>query len=349
MTSRAFEQDDCAARECAEGSSAGRCTGHRAAPAVALAGLLVALSSGLIGATSLCAQTERPDNPLSAVSSAEIFNVADSAPSGDESPAEPPAADPAPSDRWLNSWLHRVAEARALQPHTAAPLVTTHNDLVQQFRYDGYVQQDPNSTWTTNAGTGRGVEIIPTTRLELAFAMPPYLTHQSSIPDGFGDWSFLVKFRAFSAPEGKGAYFVGFVLNAAFPTGYMVNSAGHAVWSPAVAFGKGWGSFNLQNTLGGTLPQTGAEVLGRTIVLNDVAQYRMKRVIWPMLEANSTFWSSGHDAGKKQVFLTPGIVFGSFPITGRLRIAVGAGVQIAVTQFHTYDHRYILSLRLPFG
>ena len=349
MTNRAFQLDARAARECAEGSSAGRRTGYRAARAVAMAALLVALSTALIGAPALCAQTEGPDDSSPAASSAEISHVVGSAPSADESPAEPPAADPAPSDGWLSSWLRRVAEARARQPHTAAPLVTTHNALVQQFRYDGYVQQDPNGTWTTNAGTGRGMEIIPTTRLEVAFAMPPHLTHQSSVPDGFGDWSFLVKFRAFSAPEGEGAYFVGFVLNATFPTGNTANSAGHAVWSPAVAFGKGWGNFNVQNTFGGTLPHTGADVLGRTIVLNDVAQYRIKRVIWPMLEANSTFWSSGHNAGKKQAFLTPGIVFGSFPIAGRLRIAVGAGEQIAVTQFHTYNHRYILSLRLPFG
>jgi hypothetical protein len=242
-----------------------------------------------------------------------------------------------------------VADARAAQPHTAAPLVTTHNALVQQFRYDGYVQQDTNTTWTTNAGTGRGMEIIPTTRLEVAFAMPPHLTHQSSVPDGFGDWSFLMKVSAFSAPEGEGAYFVGFVLNSSFPTGNKANSAVHTVWSPAMLFGKGWGNFNVQNSFGGTLPQTGAAVLGRTIVLNDVAQYRIERVIWPMVEANSTVWSGGRNAGKKQVFLTPGIVFGSFPITGRLRIAVGAGEQIAVSQFHTYNHRYILSLRLPFG
>ena len=317
--------------------------------AVAKSSLLVALSSAPIGAPALCAQTEGPDDSSPAATSAEIPEVADPAPSADGSPAEPPAPDPAPSDGWLSSWLRRVAEARESQPHTAAPLVTTHNDLVQQFRYDGYMQQDPNSTLTTNAGAGRGMEIIPTTRLEVAFAMPPYLTHQSSVLDGSGDWSFLVKFRAFSAPEGEGAYFVGFVLNAAFPTGNTANSAGHAVWSPALAFGKGWGNFNLQNTFGGTLPQTGVDVLGRTIVLNDVAQYRIKRVIWPMLEANSTFWSGGHNAGKKQVFLTPGIVFGSFPITPRLRIAVGAGEQIAVTQFHTYNHRYIFSLRLPFG
>jgi hypothetical protein len=349
MTNRAFQPDARAARERAEGFSAGRRMRYRVAHAGAMAALLLALSSALIGAPALCAQTEGPDDSPPAASSLEIPHVLDSTPSADESSLELPAADPTPSNGWLSSWLRRVAQARAEQPHTAAPLVTTHNELVQQFRYDGYVQQDPNGTWTTNAGTGRGMEIIPTTRLEVAFAMPPYLTHQSGVPDGFGDWSFLVKFRAFSAPEGEGAYFLGFVLNAAFPTGNTANSAGRAVWSPAVAFGKGWGNFNVQNTFGGTLPQTGAAVLGRTIVLNNVAQYRIKRVIWPMLEANSTFWSSGHNAGKKQAFLTPGIVFGSFPIAGRLRIAVGAGEQIAVTQFHTYNHRLILSLRLPFG
>jgi len=315
----------------------------------AMAALLGALSSAVMGAPALCAQTVGADDSSPVTGSAENSQVVDSAPNADARPTAPPAADPAPSDGWLNSWLNRVAEARARQPHTAAPLVTTHNALVQQFRYDGYVQQDPNGNSSANAGAGKGMEIIPTARLEVAFAMPPYAIHQASTPDGFGDWSFLVKFRAFSTPEGEGAYFFGFVLNAAFPTGNSANSAGHAVWSPAVMFGKGWGNFNLQNTFGGTLPQTGAEVLGRTITLNDVAQYRLKQVIWPMVEANSTFWSGGHNAGKKQVFLTPGIVFGSFPITGRLRIAVGGGEQIALTQFHTYNHRLILSLRLPFG
>lgn len=317
------------------------------ARAVAVAAMALALSSLSIGIPALRAQADGLDVSSPDATSADRSLVVAPTSSADESLAEAPAAAPLPSSGWLHSWLHRVDEARASQPHTAAPLVTTHNALVQQFRYDGYVQQDPNGTWTTNAGAGKGVEIIPTTRLEVAFAVPPYLTHQSSVPDGFGDWSFLVKFRAFSAPEGEGAYYVGFVLNAAFPTSPAANSAGHAVWSPAVAFGKGWGNFNVQNTFGGTLPQTGADVLGRTIVLNDTAQYRIKKVIWPMLEANSTFWSGGHNGGKTQVFLTPGMVFGSFPITGRLRIAMGAGEQIAVTQFHTYNHRYILSLRLP--
>jgi hypothetical protein len=281
-----------------------------------------------------------------------LSSIVPSAPAAtsDDALAQPSEADPAPGGGgWLRSWLHRVDQARASQPHTAAPLVTTHNDLVQQFRYDSYAQQDPNGTWTADYGAGKGLEIIPTTRLEVAVAMPPYLTHQSSVPAGFGDWSFLVKFRAFSKPEGQGAYFVGFFLNGSFPTGNTANSAGHTVWNPMVALGKGWGAFDIQNTFGGTLPDSGAAVLGRTIVLNDVAQYHIKTGnIWPTLEANSTFWEGGHNDGKKQVFLTPEVIFGSFPVAGRLRIAVAAGEQIAVSEFHTYNHRYILSLRLPF-
>jgi hypothetical protein len=52
--------------------------------------------------------------------------------------------------------------------------------------------------------------------------------------------------------------------------------------------------------------------------------------------------------GKKQKFITPGLMLGSVPIEKRLRFTVGFGYQIAVTSFHQYDHRRILSLRLRF-
>jgi len=331
------------------GSSSRRPSTHTSGHITALAVSLFLIACAPVGVGALAAEAAGLDGPPAVENESESSRATGPAATSPGLPAAPEAASPTSGGGWLDSWLRRAAEARASQPHTAAPLVTTHNALVQQFRYDGYVQQDPSGTWTTNSGVGRGIEIIPTNRMEIAFAVPPYLTHQSTTPSGFGDWSLLVKFRAFSAPEGKGAYYLGFVLNGTFPTGSAGNSTGHTVWSPAVAFGKGWGNFNLQNTFGGTLPQTGASILGRTIVLNDVAQYRIKRVIWPMLEANSTFWSGGRYAGQHQVFLTPGIVIGSFPITPRLRIAVGAGEQIAVTHFCTYNHRYILSLRLPFG
>jgi hypothetical protein len=62
---------------------------------------------------------------------------------------------------------------------------------------------------------------------------------------------------------------------------------------------------------------------------------------------NSTFYHDGPNDGRQQVFLTPGVVFGKVPLW-RLGLTVGTGVQIAANHFHTYNHGWILSTRLPF-
>jgi len=67
-----------------------------------------------------------------------------------------------------------------------------------------------------------------------------------------------------------------------------------------------------------------------------------------MLELNSTSWSGGTQDGKKEVFLTPGLVAGNFPVAERLHLGLGVGVQIAVSDFHRYNRRWIGSVRLPF-
>jgi len=77
-------------------------------------------------------------------------------------------------------------------------------------------------------------------------------------------------------------------------------------------------------------------------------QCRVLGKLWPELEINSTFWPNGRKAGEKEVFLTPGLVLGKLPIHHRLGLTVGAGVQIASTSFHRDNHRWIVSVRLPF-
>ena len=65
-----------------------------------------------------------------------------------------------------------------------------------------------------------------------------------------------------------------------------------------------------------------------------------------MLEQNSTFWSGGVLDGKKEMFLTPGLLLGGFQIAERLQLSFGAGVQIAAIadpdparrQAATHDH-----------
>jgi len=128
----------------------------------------------------------------------------------------------------VRSWMSRVAKARASQPHFVSPLVKTHVMLVQQYRFDISRQGDPtHATVTSNYGASRGLEIVSVTRLEVGIVPLSYLAHQSRVPDGFGDLSWQVKFRAFSATEGRGDYFVGLFLGGSLPTGTPPNGLGH--------------------------------------------------------------------------------------------------------------------------
>lgn len=250
---------------------------------------------------------------------------------------------------WVHAWMRKVDQVRASQPHFVSPIVTTHVLLVQQFRYDMSWQQDPpGGTTTSNYGASKGLEIIPVSRLEVGIFPPNYLAHQSSAPDGFGDVSFQLKFRAFSATEGRGDYFVGFFFAGSLPTGTPPNGIGHTILSPTLAAAKGFGRWDIQTTFGANLPASGTNLLGRAVIFNTAVNYKIKGKFWPMLEQNSVFWSGGALGGRKQVFLTPGFVLGSFSVAERLRFAFGTGVQIAVTEFHQYNHRWILSLRFPF-
>jgi hypothetical protein len=73
------------------------------------------------------------------------------------------------------------------------------------------------------------------------------------------------------------------------------------------------------------------------IVFNTAFQYHAAK-LWPEFEVNSNFWRVGTHAGKKQTFLTPGLVLGRFKVHGRLLMALGADFQIAATHYHNYNH-----------
>lgn len=111
---------------------------------------------------------------------------------------------------------------------------------------------------------------------------------------------------------------------------------------------KGWGAFDVLTTAGIQLPAEQSQKLGQPVNWNVVAQYRFLRKLSPELEMNATFYHNGPHAGQQQVFLSPGVVVGRFPLWRRLAFTSGVGVQIAVSRFHTYDHQWILSTRLPF-
>ncbi len=250
---------------------------------------------------------------------------------------------------WLDAYFKRVAEQQAKQPHWATPLFTTTPRLDQRIRYDVLWQRQANGHITEDIGNSKGIGLIPARNIEVIIGIPPYFVHDNPKQrDGWGDEMFQVKYRFASGNEQHGNYIVTAFLAATVPTGTHNNGAPHAVLTPTLAAGKGWGHFDVLTTAGIQLPVAEGQKLGQPVNWNVVGQYRFLGKISPELEMNSTFYSNGPSAGKHQVFLSPGVVAGRFPIWKRLSFTGGVGVQIAVTQFHTYNHGWILSTRLPF-
>lgn len=258
-----------------------------------------------------------------------------------------PRQTPAPS---THGWWARVAHVRATQPHWITPVAVVTPLLEQEFRFDEVRQVAPNGAVTAASFDGKGLELIPTEHIEVITGVPAYLDRGSgSTPrSGWGDFPMLVKYRLLSAPMSEGDYVLSAFFGATFPTGTNGNGAGRVVLKPAIAFGKGWGNFDAQGTFGVSLPAGAWQRLGTPLALNVAFQYHVLRKFWPEVEVNSTAWPNGLFRGKKETFLTPGIIVGRFPFWGRVGLVLGAGFQIATTHFHRSNHNLILTVRFPF-
>jgi hypothetical protein len=173
--------------------------------------------------------------------------------------------------------------------------------------------------------------------------------------DGWGDFSFLVKYRIASGNEKRGTYTLSAWVLTTVPSGSFKNGSTNASVQPNVGGGKGFGHFDVQSSLGATLP-TGAPATttaGRPILWNTVAQYRVGKLFWPELESNATFYKGGTNDGKTQEFITPGLMIGKcafHPANPKARtgLAFGAGMQVATSRFHTYNHNLVMTARLIF-
>ncbi len=262
--------------------------------------------------------------------------------------AQNPAENSAPDQSWTGRWLSRVSKTQAAQPHWMTPLATVTPRLEQEFRFDVLHQVTPTGD-VTNVDGGKGLELIPSRHTELLINLPPWLFHENAkTHDGPGDVSFTMKYRVWAAPEQEGNGILTFFLGGSIPTGTYKNGSSSAIVTPTLAGGKGWGKFDVQSTLAGTLPVNSVNTLGRTIVSNTALQYHVLKRLWPEAEINSTFWNGGTNDGKKQTFLTPGLIFGRFPIHHRVVFVAGAGFQIASTHFKQSNHAVIATIRIPF-
>lgn len=252
-------------------------------------------------------------------------------------------------DGYFSDWFARVDKTKDEQPHWVTPIATTTPRLEEEYRYDQVWQTNTKGVTTDNYDGGKGLELIPFDKVEVIVNVPPYLAHNDpKVHDGFGDVAFLVKYRLLSANEKQGNYILTAFLGWSLPTGDHKNGAVHAVITPTIAYGKGFGDFDLQGTFGIGMPTADTNLLGRNYLWNNTFQYRVFRKFWPEVEINSTFFQDGDHDGMKQTFATPGLVMGRFHLIGRVGFTVGAGYQIATTHFHTSNHNAILSIRFPF-
>ncbi|HEY4041165.1 MAG TPA: hypothetical protein VGM32_04885 [Rhodopila sp.] len=279
-----------------------------------------------------------------------------------------PPADTGGGDGILAAWHAWVAQARATQPYWATPVATTTGLLEQRIRFDVDLQHSGNGTSTTDIDGGKGLDLIVNPTTEVQFAAPPYFirsgvagtgkSDKGAIPSlaGFNDWAFLrIKERLASSPNDEGNYLLSAFLQVQAPSGIARLTSDSWEWLPTIAFGKGWGAFDIQGTVGGVIPASHADIIGYQVATNVAFQYHIMPVFWPELEVNWTYYANGQRGGLNQVYLTPGLVVGRIRLPNDLGLTFGVGYQSAIApsyiakpQTPAFNHAWIFTTRLNF-
>ena len=257
---------------------------------------------------------------------------------------------------FIERYQVRVAATLVNQPHWATPLITTNARIEQGFRSDFIRQTSPTGPRSWNLGAAKGLQFIPLPRLELRISLPPFLLHYDSpATDGFGDIAFRAKYRLYGSNEQHHNAIATAELGASIPTGKNNNGSCCAILTPTLELGKGFGKLALTTSAGGSLPVSNLVKLGRSIVWNNAIQYHATHYVWVETEFNATFYIGGANDGKQQTFTTPGIILSRIPVlrgpkgsSDRLSITLGAGEQIALTHFKTYNHAPVFTCRFRF-
>ena len=256
-------------------------------------------------------------------------------------------------ENFAGRWEQRTSATQAKQPAWPPPLITTYVGLIQVARIDFIRQTATNHAQTWNLDGSKGLSLIPLANTEVQINLPGYFVHDvPTVANGAGDMSFLLKYRFLAGNAEHGSYVLSAFLSSTIPTGSYKNGGPNATVSPNIGLGKGIGHFDVQSTLGGSLPVEGTAKLGRTILWNTAFQGHFAKYFWPEVEFNATYYKGGPNNGKNQTFATPGLL-----VAGKLRpqkedsrlgFCVGAGEQIATSAFHSYNHEIAVTTRLLF-
>ena len=262
-------------------------------------------------------------------------------------PAHPAAA----QSPFYQHFRAHNAGMSAYQPSWMAPLCQADTRLGQGVKFS-VANLQTNGTRQLVYGNGHGVSTILANRFQLDFNPPSFFrNHSASAPDGFGNAAAQVKFRIASGNAQHGNYALTAVLFHAFaPRGYQ-NGYLSSVYFPKLGYGRAFGPFNIQTMFDGQLPTARISAQGRAVDWNTAAQLHPTARIWLNLENNATFFYAGPCDGKRQDFLTPVAFYqlrrAAWSSTHAL-ITFDAGMQIAATHYHQFNHNLITEMRIGF-
>ena len=243
------------------------------------------------------------------------------------------------------------AAMTGLQPSWPTPVVEAEPRLTQYYRFAFTNQYAPAGTQTVNYGNGRGGGIVAFNRVEIDFYPPGYIQHNAAARDGFADMGALVKFRIASGNAEHGNYILTALLGHTFASSPH-NGALTDTWGPSLAGGIGFHHhYDVESSLGGTLPTGRIAVQGRSVQWNALIHDHATAHWWLELENNSTFFIEGPHDGKMQNFITPAtyyVIKKSDWKPTHPYFVLAEGMQIATSEFHTYNHNLISELRILF-
>ncbi len=177
--------------------------------------------------------------------------------------------------------------------------------------------------------------------------------------------SFLIKYRFISANKDNGDYIVTAFFQMSDPLVAPAKISNNVLTAqPTLAFGKGWGDFDIQSTVSAQFPvarsmdpATQPVRLSETSAIPSFgtppSSIICSQYFWPELEVNYEYWPNGEHVGLNQVLLTPGLILGSLQDrmdspTRPINLIVGAGYQVAVTPNPVVQNNFVGTIRITF-
>jgi hypothetical protein len=264
-------------------------------------------------------------------------------------------------DSYFDNFFANAAAARAEQPGWSSPLITTTSMLENRVRVDVSQQTAGNGQNITTLDGGKGVDLIVGPSQEIQVAAAPYIikgdtTKGTGSLAGWNDWPiFRFKQRLLSSPADQGNYVLSAWVQLQIPTGQGRLTSHALTVVPTLGGGKGWGDFDIQATVGASLPTAHVDKIGDSVVGNVAFQYRVFRVLWPQVEFSWNYYADGPRGGLSQLYVTPGLVVGRLALGRRLNATFGVGYESALTPSYrakpltpSFNHGVVATTRISF-